>query len=94
MDTGFVPNATAQTGSPAPQNKGLREAALQLEASFLAEMLRAAKLGQPPEEFGGGIGEEQFSSLLVDTYAQKLVERGGIGLAEHIFEAIKKRGET
>lgn len=69
----------------------LRDVALKLEASFLAEMLRSAKLGQTPEEFGGGIGEEQFSSLLVETYAEKLAERDGLGLAEHIFNSIKQR---
>ena len=41
--------------------------------------------------FGGGAGEEAFASLLTDEYARLLAERGGIGLAEQVFELLKER---
>jgi Rod binding domain-containing protein len=44
-----------------------------------------------PSSFGGGAGEEAFSSLLTEEYARLLAERGGIGLAEQVFEALKQR---
>ena len=44
-----------------------------------------------PESFGGGAGEEAFASLLTDEYARLLAERGGIGLAEQVFELLKQR---
>ena len=69
----------------------LREVAEQLEASFLSEMLKAAGLGKPRSDFGGGTGEDQFSSFLRDAQAQEMVKRGGIGLAQNLFEALKER---
>ena len=69
----------------------LREAAQQLEATFLAEMLKSAGVGAPRDSFGGGIGEEQFSSFLRDAQATEMVKAGGIGLAESLFEAMKVR---
>lgn len=69
----------------------LRQVARDLEASFLAQMLEYAGLGQPRSSFGGGAGEEHFSSFLVQAQADELVKSGGIGLAESIFEALKER---
>jgi Rod binding domain-containing protein len=73
------------------EDKALREAAMQLEASFLAEMLKSAGLGTSPEGFGGGAGEDQFSSFLVAEQAMAMVRAGGIGLSESIYEALKER---
>ena len=50
-----------------------------LEQAFLAEMLKLAGPGQPTGEFGGGIGESQFASLLNDTYAEAIAERIDLG---------------
>ncbi len=85
------PQITGSPPSPPSQTDRLREAAKELEAQFLAEMLRAASFGKPQEAFGGGAGEEQFSSFLVDHHARALVDRGGIGLAESLFAALSAR---
>ncbi|THH35322.1 chemotaxis protein chel [Aliishimia ponticola] len=82
------------TGLTAPKSTGdvaLKRAAEKLEATFLAEMLKSAGLGQTPSAFGGGAGEDQFSSFLVQAQAEAMVEAGGIGLAETIFDALKER---
>lgn len=79
---------------PAPSGAGapdLRRAAEKLEAAFLAEMLRGAGLGRAGTAFGGGIGEEQFASFLVEAQAAELARAGGIGLAESIFAALSGR---
>jgi len=72
----------------------LREAANKLEATFLAEMLKAAGLGKSRDSFGGGAGEDQFSSFLVQEQATAMVEAGGIGLAESIFNSLKERQQN
>ncbi|MFD1510119.1 rod-binding protein [Lacimonas salitolerans] len=77
--------------APPPDNARLRRVATELEASFLAEMLTSAGLGKSPDGFGGGAGEDQFSSFLVREQARALAERGGIGLAETIFNALKEK---
>ena len=63
------------------------------ETSLLVmeEMLGAAGLGETPEGFGGGAGEDQFASFLRQEQAQGMVAGGGIGLAESIFHALKRR---
>lgn len=69
----------------------LRRAARDLEASFLAEMLRHSGLGAPREGFGGGVGEDQFASFMRTEQARALAESGGIGLAESLFNALAAR---
>lgn len=69
----------------------LRDAAVALEAAFLAEMLKSAGLGAAPSTFGGGHGEEQFQSFLRNEQATEMARAGGIGLAESLFEALKER---
>lgn len=72
----------------------LQRAARSLEASFLAEMLGHAGLGEVSGSFGGGAGEAQFASLLRDAQAARMVEKGGIGLAEQLFHALKGRADA
>lgn len=73
--------------------KGLNErrlwtAAEDLEATFLAEMLKSAGLGATDGPFSGGVGEEQFSSIMVREQAGQIVRAGGIGLAEVFFQSL------
>ncbi len=60
----------------------IQKIANELEATFLAEMLKSAGFGRQPESFNGGVGEEQFSSFLVKAQADSMVEAGGLGLTE------------
>lgn len=86
--TSLSPLSPAQT-----QDAKLRHAAEQLEAGFLAEMLKSAGFGAARESFGGGAGEEQFGSFLRQAQAGEMVKHGGIGLAEHLFNALKERAD-
>ena len=72
----------------------LRDAAQKLEATFLAEMLKSAGFGAARSDFGGGIGEDQFSSFLRDAQATELAKSGGIGLAESLFHAMAIRHDA
>ena len=72
----------------------LRHSADELEATFLAEMLKSAKVGEPRRAFGGGAGEEQFASFLRLELARDLVRAGGVGLAEGIFQALRDRQDA
>lgn len=77
--------------APSKQDAALREAAQKLEANFLAEMLKSAGLGKTRGQFGGGAGEDQFSSFLVQEQAMAMVRAGGIGLSETLFNSLKER---
>ncbi len=67
----------------------MRRAAEELEATFLAEMLKPMGANSARDSFGGGIGEEQFASFLRQEEARAMVHGGGIGLAESIFQAMR-----
>lgn len=80
MDTGLSVQAS--------QNDKLWKAAQSLESNFLAEMLKSSGFGSPRQTFGGGAGEDQFSSFLVQEYSDAMVQSGGIGLAESLYESL------
>lgn len=84
-----MPGAAAS--HPRADEPALRAAAQKFEAAFLAEMLKHGGINAVPDGFGGGAGEDAFAGFLTQEYARLLVERGGLGLAEQIFEAIKAR---
>jgi Rod binding domain-containing protein len=84
--TGAPPGAP-----PGVSDAALRRAAQALEAAFLSEMLKGAGLGEARDSFGGGVGEEQFASMLRDRQAEAMVQAGGIGLADSIFAALAGR---
>ncbi len=81
--------ATTATG----RDMKLHRLARELEANFMAEMLKSAGFGKARDAFGGGAGEEQFSSFKRRAQAREMVKTGGIGLAEHLFEALKERAD-
>ncbi|HID67718.1 MAG TPA: chemotaxis protein chel [Roseibacterium sp.] len=74
----------------------LREVAQDLEAAFLAEMLKHAGFGEARDDdsFGGGIGEEQITSMLRNEHAAAIASQGGLGLAEQIFQSLVQRAEA
>lgn len=80
---------TSLASPPSPERAAqLMEVAQSLEAQFLSEMLKSAGIGQTPEEFGGGSGEDQFSSFLRDEQAKQMTQAGGIGLAQSLFDSM------
>lgn len=86
-------SAAGKTPLQTPENKPrqdpeLKDLSRQLEASFLAQMLKHSGVGAPRETLGGGAGESQFSSFLVQEYADAIAEAGGVGLAESIYVSL------
>ncbi len=73
---------------PPPRQDQLMAKAEEMEAAFLAEMLAYTGLGETEGPFGGGQGEAQFASFLRQEQARLMVEKGGIGLAEMIFNTM------
>ena len=82
---------TLSPSLPSEQEAQLRQAAQDLEASFLSEMLKQARFGETRGAFGGGAGEEQFSSFLRMEHARQMAAAGGIGLAENLFRSLVAR---
>ncbi|MGL4235583.1 rod-binding protein [Tabrizicola sp.] len=75
--------------TPAPsRHEQLMSKAEELEATFLAEMLAHSGLGETQGAFAGGQGEAQFTSFLRQEQARLIVQNGGLGLAELIFNSM------
>lgn len=91
------PNPLSLTGAPggpgqaASPDTRLREAARNLEATFIAEMLRASGAER---QAGLGDGDSPFASFLLDARAQEIARAGGLGLAEVLFESLARRDGT
>lgn len=74
-----------------PRDRQIMDTAQKLEATFLSEMLKSTGVGEVSDSFGGGVGEEQFTSFLRDAQAHEMVKAGGIGLAEVFFQSMKEQ---
>ncbi|MET4101451.1 flagellar protein FlgJ [Roseovarius sp. MBR-78] len=87
-----LPITRADASHPTPPTRAqTRAAAAQaLEASFLAEMLKATGLGEQENSFTGSAGESQFASFHREAIAAEIVRKGGIGLAKVIEAAMKE----
>lgn len=84
------PSIARPLPTTAKEDARLRDAAIELEANFLAEMLKNAGVGKSPNGFDGGAGEDQFASYLRLEQAREMARSGGIGLAESLFNALKE----
>ncbi len=82
------PAALPRMPEAATQNDSrLRAAAEDLEASFIAEMLRAAGAEKAGGTSESG-GESPFASFLLDARAREIARAGGLGLAEVLFQSL------
>ncbi|SLN61800.1 chemotactic signal-response protein CheL [Falsiruegeria litorea R37] len=90
MDPLYRTTPPPQALSKTRGDGALRDVAQKLEATFLAEMLTSAGLGESRSLMGGGSGEDQFQSFLVRQQAEQIAKSGGIGLSETLFNALKE----
>ena len=72
-----------------------RKVAQDFEAFFLGQMLQPlfADLNAVAP-FGGGPGEDIWRSMQVDEYGKALARRGGVGIADAVFNQILKLQEA
>ena len=82
------------SATPSPRSAQLMQKAQELETSFLSEMLAHSGLDAQTGPFSGGIGEDQFASFLRDVQAKAMVEHGGLGLAQSIFQSLVRRDDA
>lgn len=84
-------SATPQVAQTPLAQTRLKDAAIELEAAFLSEMMKSAGLGKMRQSFGGGAGEDQFSSFLVQHQARELARAGGVGLSEILLKSLMEK---
>ncbi|MEQ8711112.1 MAG: rod-binding protein [Rhodospirillales bacterium] len=70
------------------------EAAKDFEAVFISSMIQPMFDSLETDGmFGGGQGEKVFRSMMVQEYGRKMVDAGGIGLADKVYEVMLKAQE-
>lgn len=75
---------------PSQRDQEMLESAKAFEAVFIAQMLSQTGLGEALST-ESGFGGEAFSGFLVEQYANRLVEQGGFGLAEKIYQQLRQQ---
>jgi Rod binding domain-containing protein len=87
-----IPPKSAGVDDISDRTRRAEDAARKLEATFLAEMLKAAGLGEQDSSFSGGAGEDQFASFHRQAVAERIAAAGGLGLAEHFLRSMMEAG--
>lgn len=92
-----LPAAAATGAAPPPAEaaarKKIADAAQSFEAHVLSTLMQSMFQGVDAGDFGGGYGEQQFKSLLVDAMARQTARSGGIGVADQVNrEMLKLQG--
>ena len=87
-------NPAAQTPDRAARDAQLREQAREFEAVFVSQMLKHAGLTEALSGSESKFGGEAFSNMLTEQYANELVEDGGFGLAEEIYQQLLEKDKS
>lgn len=85
-----ISGAPADAKPAKPVDERAMKKAREFEAVFVAQMLKYSGMGKALSS-NSGFGGDAFSSMLLEQYAQKIVEKGGFGLADHIYEQLRER---
>lgn len=81
---------TPVTLERAPRDAAIREQAEEFEAIFIAQMLKHSGF-EKALSADSGFGGENYASLLLERYAAKIVDNGGFGLADKIYQQLKAK---
>ena len=83
------------TGSAPQGNKRDRQSARDFETMVISQMLQPMFEGQKADSlFGGGVGEDAFKSVFVDSVAQQVTQHGGLGISAQVQAELIKLQST
>lgn len=82
------------TGTSFKENLAAKKAAQEFEAMYIGQMLNHMYSGLPTDGyFGGGNAEEIYRSMMVTEYGNMIAEKGGIGMADHVYREMIRMQE-
>ena len=90
MKIDSIQSLTPATPERASRDAAIREQAEEFEAVFIAQMLKHSgfeKALSADSGFGGG----NYASLMLERYAAEIVDNGGFGLADKIYQQLKAK---
>ncbi len=74
------PKAMFYENTPAIDNRKLREAQKSFESVLISEFIKHLQTPEFDKGYIGGIGEQQFRSLLINEYAKVIAESGSMNV--------------
>lgn len=85
---------TGAAGTAPPADKA-RQTAESFEALFLSTVIDRMFASLPVDgPFGGGQAEATYRSFLADAYADALTQRGGVGIADALYDELIRLQEA
>ncbi|PWC33161.1 rod-binding protein [Azospirillum sp. TSO35-2] len=73
----------------------LHKSANEFESQFISQMLGPMFEGIGTDEtFGGGRGEEMFRPMLVEQFGKQISQRGGLGIANQVYQELLRAQEA
>lgn len=82
----------AEGPGKAKEEAKLQDACQQFEKMFLTQMMKQMrKAGPKGGMFGKAAGSDQFADMLDQERAKQWSQNGGVGLAQMMFEQMKKQ---
>lgn len=86
------PRALKKMGPPTtPEQKKLWQAAKDFEGVMLGLVFKQMQASQGGDLLGGGAANRTWKELLNDERAKSLAQRGGLGLADAIYQQLALR---
>lgn len=86
-----VSKQAAEGPSQAKEEAKLKEACQQFEEMFLTQMMKQMRKSAPKGGlFKGGQAQKQFEGMLDQERAKAWASDGGVGMAQMLFEQMKK----
>lgn len=91
-----APHAIAgvRAAGPTGATPEMRQAAEELEAVFIAQMLRGLTAGLTGPGLAGSGEGDPFAAMLQDEYARLISRSGGVGLADAVLRELLKVQEV
>lgn len=82
------------TGTTFKDNLAAKKAAQEFEGVYIGQMLNHMYSGLPTDGyFGGGNAEEIYRGMMVTEYGNMIAEKGGIGIADHVYREMVQMQE-
>jgi len=78
------PGGGAQAAGDKRTPEGIRKAAEEFEAVFLAQMAAQMFTDIDGGMFSGGQSEETYRSMLYQEFGKAIARAGGVGIADHV----------
>jgi len=88
----ILPTQAPSMTPPSNNNEGvderIMEKAREFETVFVAQMLKYSGMDKAISQ-ESGFGGDAFSGMMLEQYAHNIVDKGGFGLAEKIYDQLR-----